>query len=147
MYTWACDIYKKIQRSSVLNSYGVLLRIHRIYIIDRTNAVVELGHSIENSIFHIKVFLKGINPKRPDLSRASHVQGDISSLKVTHKGCKSCRLPQSKILKFDPQRRRLLWYFCILQYVIYKCCNIGYFSDLSSSYKFIINWFCSRILI
>ena len=71
----------------------------------------------------------------------------VTLYKVTRRKCKSCRLPKSKIVKFDPQRRRFLWYFCILQHVNYKCCNIGCFSDLSSSYKFIINWFCSRIFI
>ena len=34
----------------------------------------------------------------------------------------------------------------ILQHVNHKCCNFGCFSDISSSYKFIINWFWSRYL-
>ena len=47
--------------------------------------------------------------------------------KVDHKRCKSCRLPYCKIVKSDQsdqQRRRFLWYFCILPHVNYKCCNL-----------------------
>ena len=39
-----------------------------------------------------------------------------------------------------------MWHFCIFQHVNYKRCNIGCFSDMSRSYKFIINWFWSRYL-